>query len=117
MPSSAGFEPRTELSAQASLEALRLLLKRFASTLIEFSIERENQFSTDSLVPIDEFLRRYEPVVQSQNRTPWRSRSQRAVGGAERIRTDDPRLAKPVLSQLSYSPFVQEELWGTLDSN
>ena len=25
-------------------------------------------------------------------------------GGAERVRTDDPRLAKPVLSQLSYSP-------------
>ena len=25
-------------------------------------------------------------------------------GGAERTRTDDPRLAKPVLSQLSYSP-------------
>jgi hypothetical protein len=24
--------------------------------------------------------------------------------GAERVRTDDPRLAKPVLSQLSYSP-------------
>jgi hypothetical protein len=28
-----------------------------------------------------------------------------SAGGAERDRTDDPRLAKPVLSQLSYSPF------------
>ena len=27
-----------------------------------------------------------------------------AAGGADRVRTDDPRLAKPVLSQLSYSP-------------
>ena len=27
-------------------------------------------------------------------------------GGAERVRTDDPRLAKPVLSQLSYSPVL-----------
>jgi hypothetical protein len=26
------------------------------------------------------------------------------LGGADRDRTDDPRLAKPVLSQLSYSP-------------
>jgi hypothetical protein len=28
-----------------------------------------------------------------------------SAGGADRDRTDDPRLAKPVLSQLSYSPF------------
>ena len=27
-----------------------------------------------------------------------------ANGGADRVRTDDPRLAKPMLSQLSYSP-------------
>lgn len=27
-----------------------------------------------------------------------------AVGGAEGVRTPDPRLAKPMLSQLSYSP-------------
>ena len=28
------------------------------------------------------------------------------AGGADRIRTDDPLLAKQVLSQLSYSPLV-----------
>ena len=28
------------------------------------------------------------------------------TGGADRDRTDDPRLAKPVLSQLSYSPLL-----------
>ena len=27
-----------------------------------------------------------------------------AASGADRVRTDDPRLAKPMLSQLSYSP-------------
>ncbi len=28
----------------------------------------------------------------------------RQIGGDNRVRTDDPRLAKPVLSQLSYTP-------------
>ena len=31
------------------------------------------------------------------------------AGGADRIRTDDPRLARAVLSQLSYSP--ENLLW------
>ena len=31
--------------------------------------------------------------------------SSEMLSGADRDRTDDPRLAKPVLSQLSYSPF------------
>ena len=30
--------------------------------------------------------------------------NRRSLGGADRVRTDDPRLAKAVLSQLSYSP-------------
>jgi hypothetical protein len=30
--------------------------------------------------------------------------SREVLSGADRDRTDDPRLAKPVLSQLSYSP-------------
>jgi hypothetical protein len=34
-------------------------------------------------------------------------------GGADRSRTGDPRLAKPVLSQLSYSPMW----WAQVDSN
>ena len=34
-----------------------------------------------------------------------RSRSRGGIGGAGRDRTDDPLLAKQVLSQLSYSPF------------
>ena len=33
-------------------------------------------------------------------RTAWGA----ASGGAEGVRTPDPRLAKPMLSQLSYSP-------------
>ena len=32
--------------------------------------------------------------------------------GAGRVRTDDPRLAKPMLSQLSYSPFELEPIVG-----
>ena len=31
---------------------------------------------------------------------------QELIGGADRDRTGDPRLAKPVLSQLSYSPEI-----------
>jgi hypothetical protein len=34
-------------------------------------------------------------------------RASRPSGGADRDRTDDPRLAKPMLSQLSYSPVEQ----------
>ena len=33
-------------------------------------------------------------------------------GGADRDRTDDPLLAKQVLSQLSYSPLLQGMLWS-----
>ena len=37
------------------------------------------------------------------------------LGGADRDRTDDLRLAKPALSQLSYSP--EKEWWAWVDSN
>jgi hypothetical protein len=39
----------------------------------------------------------------------------RKFGGGERDRTDDPLLAKQVLSQLSYTP--GEDWWVWLDSN
>ena len=51
------------------------------------------------------------------------ARDSRGVGpggplrGADRDRTDDPRLAKPVLSQLSYSPMRLVSRWATLDLN
>ena len=38
-------------------------------------------------------------------------------GGADRVRTDDPGLAKPVLSQLSYSPKEEQEWWAWIDLN
>jgi hypothetical protein len=42
-------------------------------------------------------------------------------GGAERVRTDDPRLAKPVLYQLSYCPRLilrrEDRWWAWVDSN
>ena len=34
------------------------------------------------------------------------------LSGADRDRTDDPRLAKPVLSQLSYNPGTTKQLVG-----
>jgi hypothetical protein len=37
--------------------------------------------------------------------------SWRLVGGADRDRTDDLRLAKPALSQLSYSPTQRARAW------
>ena len=37
--------------------------------------------------------------------------SQRGIGGADRDRTDDPLLAKQVLSQLSYSPYKSDNGW------
>ncbi len=42
------------------------------------------------------------------------------VGGADRDRTDDPLLAKQVLSQLSYSPTwvsLRPKWWAWVDSN
>ena len=36
----------------------------------------------------------------------WRTRMMRETGGASRDRTDDPLLAKQVLSQLSYGPIL-----------
>lgn len=44
---------------------------------------------------------------------PGRSRQEN--GGGERDRTDDPLLAKQVLSQLSYTPRIPWWVW--LDSN
>ena len=38
------------------------------------------------------------------------------TGGGERVRTDDPLLAKQVLSQLSYTPLFKS-WWVWLDSN
>ena len=34
------------------------------------------------------------------------------LGGADRDRTDDLRLAKPALSQLSYSPLMPDSVGG-----
>src|SRR5262245_27228109 len=38
------------------------------------------------------------------------NRNRRRPGGADRDRTDDLRLAKPALSQLSYSPILRSRL-------
>ena len=42
-------------------------------------------------------------------------KSKTGAGGADRDRTDDLRLAKPALSQLSYSPIWQDMPVGRLE--
>ena len=46
---------------------------------------------------VGEFRLIREPSSARPSRKPW-------IGGADRDRTDDPLLAKQMLSQLSYSP-------------
>ena len=48
----------------------------------------------------------YEPLSQMSVRLTAPILPFRKVGGDERVRTDDPLLAKQVLSQLSYTPTV-----------
>ena len=48
----------------------------------------------------------YEPLSQMSVRLTAPILPFRKVGGDERVRTDDPLLAKQVLSQLSYTPVV-----------
>ena len=48
----------------------------------------------------------YEPLSQMSVRLTAPILPSRKVGGDERVRTDDPLLAKQVLSQLSYTPTV-----------
>ena len=43
--------------------------------------------------------------------------TKKRIGGADRDRTDDPLLAKQVLSQLSYSPMIDKGWWAWVDSN
>jgi hypothetical protein len=59
---------------------------------------------------------------ESKKFTFEHSDRQREFGGADRDRTDDPLLAKQVLSQLSYSPMIpvkdsDKGWWAWVDSN
>jgi hypothetical protein len=59
------------------------------------------------LEAVASFIRASSLAIQMNEPTAVRDLLTTTVtaGGADRDRTDDPRLAKPVLSQLSYSPF------------
>ena len=62
---------------------------------------------TSRLSGVRSNLLSYEPVSGLRPALPPRSRSRSLeFGGDERVRTDDPLLAKQVLSQLSYTPTV-----------
>ena len=84
------------------------LTSRLAATSQSLLGSRTIQFSkinSSGLSPMDP--RRADP----RRRTP---------GGADRDRTDDLRLAKPALSQLSYSPMADSVVypwWAWEDSN
>ncbi len=62
------------------------------------SLLRTNIHSVDTRA--DERINRLRDLFENGS-----TRTSESAGGADRDRTDDPRLAKPVLSQLSYSPF------------
>ena len=62
---------------------------------------------TSRLSGVRSNLLSYEPLSGLRPALPPRSRSRSLeFGGDERVRTDDPLLAKQVLSQLSYTPTV-----------
>jgi hypothetical protein len=58
-----------------------------------------------------EFLKNDQPTREESRLhgviAPRTRDSSMGAGGADRIRTDDPLLAKQMLSQLSYSPVVR----------
>jgi hypothetical protein len=66
-------------------------------------------------------------IVKDRHRRPVTGRAPRTgarrvvvrgfFGGADRDRTDDLRLAKPALSQLSYSPEWGRRWWAWADLN
>ena len=63
----------------------------------------------------------YCGLVRNQNKTPsgkmlsfW-TLNDGQIGGASRDRTDDPLLAKQVLSQLSYGPLKIWWVWEDLN--
>ena len=91
-----------------------------------------------TLAPYSVFksVREFHSLVPGLERARGKERRREVAGGADRDRTGDPRLAKPMLSQLSYSPMGRDCLaggarvgavgvawktsatrWGTLDSN
>jgi hypothetical protein len=96
-----------------SSAVLRLPVRRYATDAhypINFVVKDPNLF----VLPRRPALRRWKTCRNVTGLIPDRRRlynggDQEAVheiGGADRDRTDDPLLAKQVLSQLSYSPMV-----------
>ena len=78
------------VASRSSRQTLTLVTRLRSTKTLEFRI----RFSENSRVT----LRATKPPNSK------RRREAEIFGGADRVRTDDFRLAKPALSQLSYSP-------------
>jgi hypothetical protein len=64
----------------------------------------------------------FDPSKNGWKKFTFEHSDEERIGGADRDRTDDPLLAKQVLSQLSYSPLLpikasDKGWWAWVDSN
>ncbi len=107
------------IDIEYSRYAVQKLLSKLLSGDAIISCRRHGApkgFPPTTLIRLYELLKNDS---RSKDRTGKRSKiaclSVRDSGGGERDRTDDPLLAKQVLSQLSYTP--DRRWWVWLDSN
>ncbi len=93
------FSPRTRAPPQSSFPVIGFRLR--PHTQNAFSIGHRK---TIRLSKTAESKNRPSSGLFRAGRPQGAIRNHKTVGGADRDRTDDLRLAKPALSQLSYSP-------------
>ena len=87
----------------------RLLLLQLSKTRVEVDdLVLEHQLRSSFEASFEVGARLHEPDIDVLSTHARPLLSQRRVGGADRDRTGDFRLAKPALSQLSYSPSVSQ---------
>ncbi len=90
-----------------------------AIKIITDGTDRHDAVSTSDTDLTLRIVKERQPILRSHTTraiSNCRVRS-RVNGGGERDRTDDPLLAKQVLSQLSYTPNNGMGWWVWLDSN
>ena len=92
------------LRAQTGVGVARLRVQSSGKSLLYDVIERNNLASPGGLAKICIFFSSLFRRSRDLEKFGFRSHRRRGLGGAGRVRTDDLRLAKPALSQLSYGP-------------